>query len=201
MSLKSRLKLIHGVMNCSGCSCCDAGTVYVFPHEMDELKSKGVELAEAFGFYFIPQREKGCIYYNAEKIRCEIYDHRPICCRLFPLDISLSSHESRLYWVCYKGCKQVSKLIKEVKTRRAVFNILDEIERSLTEEDIVNWHNMNIVTRRLERGENVLTKYQILRPLRCDIHKILRRHLPQYQYAYQHECEMSTVESCNHTFV
>ena len=175
MYLTDKIELINRLLTCDGCTCCDAGTVYVLSREVDFLRSQGVEVLETFGYHFIPQGANGCLYNDPIKKKCTIYEHRPICCRLFPFDIYLSDFSQDLYWVYYKKCKKIVEVLGESQNLRGVLEIINEVERHISLEDILEFYKMNIVTRRIERGENIKANYQIVKPLRCKIDKIMRR--------------------------
>jgi Fe-S-cluster containining protein len=40
-----------------------------------------------------------CIFFDQTTRRCNVYEHRPTDCRLFPLDIV--SRGGEYYWICY----------------------------------------------------------------------------------------------------
>ena len=113
MSLINRSALIDRLIDCSGCTCCYAGSVYVFPEEVPKLNLYGVKVIEAFGIYLLPLDQKGCIYNDPISHKCKIYRHRPICCRLFPFDIYLNMYTQNLYWIYYRKCKKIIEKLKK----------------------------------------------------------------------------------------
>jgi Fe-S-cluster containining protein len=54
-------------------------------------------------FHQVRTSVKGrCMFYIEEKRKCGIYEHRPIDCKLFPLDIAVQ--EDDFVWITYQSC-------------------------------------------------------------------------------------------------
>jgi len=94
---------------CSSCShqaCCTGfDSAIVFPEDLVKL----TEIKKANNEYLqdviiagkmVKQIRKNqlnqCIFWNG---KCEIYEHRPLDCRLFPFDIDVIDNE--FYWIVY----------------------------------------------------------------------------------------------------
>lgn len=168
--VKKELEWIDLVINCKGCDCCNAGLIYVFPKEVETLKLKGIEIVEFDRAFFIPQEQEKCIYNKDSK--CLIYEDRPICCRLFPFDLSLEEknnfseeNTNLLNWVYYKKCGSLEQNLKDSGMRRTIIDSLRSFERTLTEKDKTYWKNMLSEGRRLEYGQFVPEKYEKIRGL------------------------------------
>ena len=94
----------HAVVNCRFCSsCCESGLVYVLPEEKTKLEALGVPIVTFDGIDFIQRAEGGsCPMLGKAHKHCTIYEDRPICCRLYPLD--LFSRAGTLEWGLYEYC-------------------------------------------------------------------------------------------------
>jgi Fe-S-cluster containining protein len=76
----------------------------------------------------------GCIFFQSQTGRCEIYETRPIDCRLFPLDIK--EINGRFHWVLYdyEHCRlTASDLISLLAYAREVLPILLPVLRQYVE--------------------------------------------------------------------
>lgn len=165
MKRKKELNRIAKLLNCNGCSCCDAGTVYVLPGEVAEMRAKGIEVIEFMGGYFIPTtKENGCIYYKVENKQCQIYADRPICCRLFPFDIFYYP-EHGLCWVVYDKCQRIWQLLSEPGTWNGIRMLLREFQYSLEGEELASFYGKEVASLRLEHGQKVDEKYTIICPV------------------------------------
>ncbi len=171
MKNKNGLNEISKLLNCRGCSCCDAGTIYVLPGEVAAMRAKRIEVIEFMGGYFIPTtKENGCIYYNCENKKCEIYEDRPICCRLFPFDIFYYP-EHGLCWVSYKKCAKVRQLVTEPGVWRGIMMLLREFQQSLEDEELEWFYAKEVASLRLELGQKVEEDYTIV----CPVGRTVRR--------------------------
>ena len=77
------------LVSCNGCTkCCQSGIAYVLPKEINRLESLGVPLLHIDGINYIKRNYAGaCSMLDMQHSRCSIYEDRPLCCRLFPLDV------------------------------------------------------------------------------------------------------------------
>jgi Fe-S-cluster containining protein len=75
----------------------------VLPEEKVKLESLGVPIVTVNGVYFIQRAEGGaCPMLSKEGRRCTIYEERPICCRLYPID--LLNRKGAIEWALYEYC-------------------------------------------------------------------------------------------------
>ena len=100
------------LVDCKGCiRCCEHGLVYVVDDERERLINLGVPLVSASGVSFIQRRSDGsCPMLDREGKRCTIYEDRPLCCRLFPLD--LFAFEGELGWAVADKCPEDRKFFE-----------------------------------------------------------------------------------------
>lgn len=100
-------KISGNLVSCNGCvKCCSAGIAYVLPEEEERLRKIDVPLININGISYIKRRYDGsCFMLDKQYSRCSIYDDRPLCCHLFPLDI-FNRYETRgqPQWGIYDYC-------------------------------------------------------------------------------------------------
>ncbi|MDQ1352156.1 MAG: hypothetical protein QG657_2462 [Acidobacteriota bacterium] len=171
MNYENSLDKIVKLMNCRGCSCCDAGLIYALPGEVSKLRGIGVEVIEYMGGYFIPTtKEKGCVCYNASEKKCEIYPDRPLCCRLFPFDLFYYANRG-YYWVVYNKCPWVWLLLSDPANLHAIKLLLRNFQLSLGDEDLMSFYRKEVSSVTLERGKKADQNYTIICPSGRGIYK------------------------------
>lgn len=120
---ESRKGSIEACKKCSGVVCCgivkEGGIIeppYLTEHDIKQIEYFTGLRKEQFTverenpvtgnivFIMDTVENEGCIFFNKNKGRCEIYSFRPIDCRLFPLDCISSSNKVKTdyYWALYK---------------------------------------------------------------------------------------------------
>lgn len=117
---------IDACKKCSGFDCCgivsEGGIIeppYLTQHDINQIEQfTGLKLSEftvkrtnpvTGNEVFIMKtiENEGCVFFNRNKGKCEIYSFRPIDCRLFPLDCrtfpsNRNKIEMNYYWALYK---------------------------------------------------------------------------------------------------
>jgi Fe-S-cluster containining protein len=99
------------LVNCKGCTvCCESGgLVYIKDDEVSPLRSLKVPLVVIGGVTFIKRLPDGsCPMLNQAEKNCSIYENRPLCCRLFPLDVLQGP--SGVTWAISNECPDERKL-------------------------------------------------------------------------------------------
>ena len=94
--------------SCNKCSMCckKGGLVYLMDEETTYLKALNVPILKIGGIRFIKRKKNGfCPMLIDEK--CSIYSNRPLCCRLFPLDIIYFN--DKLCWAISNMCPEDNK--------------------------------------------------------------------------------------------
>lgn len=109
------------LVTCRGCTkCCESGLVYVREEEAESLRALGVPIVELDGVLFIESRADGsCPMLDRERKCCSIYEDRPLCCRLFPIDILKLN--GKMSWAVSSQCPP----------ERRAFSCIDEPEGTL----------------------------------------------------------------------
>src|SRR5438105_6059641 len=77
------------LVNCKGCTvCCErGGLVFLEEDEVAGLNDLEVPILRVNGVPFIKRLADGsCPMLDKGRRECTIYEDRPLCCRLFPID-------------------------------------------------------------------------------------------------------------------
>lgn len=98
-------KMVH----CDGCvHCCNTtGLIWVLPSEVEPMRAVGANLgvSEHGELFYVSRQTPNCPMLDLEKRQCTIYQERPLCCRLFPLDMRFQP--GRLpRWVLFHTCPE-----------------------------------------------------------------------------------------------
>jgi len=104
------------LVDCNNCtSCCEhGGLVYVKDNEVERLKRLRVPLLSIDALFFIKRLPDGsCPMLDQEEKKCSIYHDRPLCCRLFPLDVLHLNGE--LQWALSDECPDDKKQFEGVQ--------------------------------------------------------------------------------------
>jgi Fe-S-cluster containining protein len=78
-------------MRCSHCGvCCEKTEMLVSNADIKRLERLGHDCQkfvryDRHGFAKLRNRHGVCVFYDAEKCRCQIYRHRPLGCRIYPV--------------------------------------------------------------------------------------------------------------------
>jgi len=121
--------LFNFCQNCSGHRCCGLlnkeDTVYLTEYDTKLLKTipnfkhpdfinKKIHPNTGKILYSLFIKNKSCGFFNRKSGRCNIYQYRPLDCRLFPLDIDKQG--KKYFWILYDCCqlnkKQIKRLVK-----------------------------------------------------------------------------------------
>lgn len=115
--------------NCSGHRCCGIlkkeDAPYLTTHDIKLLKTipnfktsnfinKNIHPVIGKTFYSLSIKNKLCGFFNQKTGRCNIYQYRPLDCRLFPL--SIHKENNKYFLILYNHCqlnkKQIQQLIE-----------------------------------------------------------------------------------------
>lgn len=131
------------LVNCKGCTvCCESGgMVYVRNDEIPRLKNLNVPLVTIDGISFIKRLPDGsCPMLDRQRNNCSIYEDRPLCCRLFPLDVL--ERNGRLTWAVSNECPDDRRLFARLQGRDSrlgfgtVSLMASMLDDSLKEDDV-----------------------------------------------------------------
>jgi len=78
-------------MHCSHCGlCCEKTEMMLSNADVERLEKMGYHRQkfaryDRHGFVRLKNRLGFCVFYDSEKCRCSIYEHRPSGCRIYPV--------------------------------------------------------------------------------------------------------------------
>lgn len=78
-------------MYCSHCGiCCEKTEMMLSNADVERLEKVGYNRQEfvrydRHGFVRLKNSHGSCVFYDPEKCRCKIYEHRPLGCRIYPV--------------------------------------------------------------------------------------------------------------------
>jgi Fe-S-cluster containining protein len=78
-------------MRCSHCGvCCEETEMMVSNTDIERLERLGHDSQkfvryDRLGFARLKNRHGFCVFYDSDKCRCQIYGHRPLGCRIYPV--------------------------------------------------------------------------------------------------------------------
>jgi len=166
-------KISENLVSCNGCvKCCGAGIVYTLPEEEERLKKINVPLINIDGIRYIKRKDDGsCFMLDKQYSRCSIYDDRPLCCHLFPLDIFNRYGINRLSWGVYDYCptenvKPISQ--KEGQAELDLFTIeimAHSIEKEMPKRVLEFLLKEDKVTSEIEILDDGHDRFQVLSPI------------------------------------
>jgi len=79
------------LMHCSRCGvCCEKTEMMLSNANIKRLEKRGYNRQkfaryDRQGFARLKNQDGFCVFYDAEKLRCTIYKHRPSGCRIYPV--------------------------------------------------------------------------------------------------------------------
>lgn len=78
-------------MHCSHCGiCCEKTEMMLSNMDIEQLEGMGYDKRkfvryDRYGFARLKNRYGVCVFYDAEKCRCKVYEIRPVGCRIYPV--------------------------------------------------------------------------------------------------------------------
>lgn len=138
--LYSLLEPLASQPECNTCRLCEenVGLVYALGQESARVAAAGGKLSvTSKGVQYLARTREGwCSCFDPEMNRCRIYLNRPLCCRIYPLD--LMRREGDLWWVIHSECPIAQRFQRE--HRLDILCVLTvRLERSLTQEELEVW--------------------------------------------------------------
>ncbi|HEV2962479.1 MAG TPA: YkgJ family cysteine cluster protein [Candidatus Angelobacter sp.] len=133
---------------CLTCDLCErnVGLVYLINDESSRIKKDGHQVArtsEGVEYLSRSQSKKSatwCSCFDTAKNQCSIYPIRPLCCRLYPLD--LMKIDGELWWIVHAECPIAERFDKERKLD-ALSSITIGLETVLSPEQLRGWRKID----------------------------------------------------------
>lgn len=117
-------------MRCTRCGvCCQETEMLLSNEDITRLESKGYSKRffvrfDKAGYALLRNREGHCVFYNPEKMQCDVYAFRPAGCRVYPViydedkgiivDTICHAHETVTEQEKKRKGKMVLKLLEKI---------------------------------------------------------------------------------------
>lgn len=164
----SALMALSSQPECDTCRLCEenVGLVYVFKKEAarsESLRRSTCKTSESVA-YVQRTRDGWCTHFSVEAGRCGVYEARPLCCRLYPLD--LMQLDGEIWWVLHSECP-IAKRFVVSRTLELLISVTVQLERTLVESDIGEWLSQDRVSQQIEAFHGDVASVVKLRRLRA----------------------------------
>lgn len=143
------VKFLSNQEECKTCRLCEdnIGLVYVFNTESKKIGHEHTISTSSGLNFFVRTHDNHCPYFNQESGKCGIYEDRPLCCRIYPLDIYFDGIE--YWWIAYSDCP-IFKRYKKNLSLNILRNKLLSIEDTLDDENLEELKNIAVNIRTVE---------------------------------------------------
>lgn len=134
---------------CKTCRLCEdnVGLVYIFKIESAGIGRRYTVPTSAGLKFFVRTEDGHCPYFNKESGTCGIYEHRPLCCRIYPLDLLFDDGE--YWWIAYSDCPIFKRYEKNLSLN-ILRNKLLSLENDLDTRILTEWKNIAVNIRSIE---------------------------------------------------
>lgn len=126
---------------CKTCRRCEdpVGLVYLLSSEASvrhELRLPVVEATSAASY--VPRTSTcHCLHFEATQGRCLIYDRRPLCCRIYPIDL-IRFADGDVQWVLHAECP-IAQRWATTRTLDIPLETIAALESELTIGQVEEW--------------------------------------------------------------
>ncbi len=123
----------EGFSLCAECERCERSLVYLTPDEQSQARAAGLRLYGRGAATRLNRKGCQCPFYRGAARGCGIYEHRPLICHLFPLDVIEQEEDGSYWWVLFGACAEVArgKLAGRVEEAR---RLAAEIDRRMPDD-------------------------------------------------------------------
>ncbi len=156
---------------CGTCGVCENDLIYLLDSEVRTFEKLNVPIIEIEGVYFLQKSAADdgfCPFRDRIKRSCTIYNMRPACCRLFPLEIR--SEALNPFWALCLYCPKTSDETSNLKS--IALSFLPDIEESLSQDLLDSFIKADKISRRIEVVLGVNSKAELLQAVRISSRRI-----------------------------
>jgi Fe-S-cluster containining protein len=145
------LRSLTSQPECATCRRCEehVGLVYLLGDEADRVRDRSLPIvASSEGSrYLLRTRDGWCAAFNHVANTCRIYTARPLCCRLYPLDLMWL--DGSLWWVIHIECP-IAQRLQRIRHFELLIAITVAIENALSDEQLRAWRVTDRTSQRIE---------------------------------------------------
>ncbi len=137
---------------CSSCILCEknVGLVYLLGKEAERIQARGQSLISITSnqVEYLNRKAGGwCACFAEGTNTCGIYEDRPLCCRLYPLD--LMEIDQAVWWVMHAECPIGQRFLQERKTD-LLAAMTGALERHITFQQYQKWIAQDRTSKNIE---------------------------------------------------
>jgi Fe-S-cluster containining protein len=125
---------------CNTCRLCEehVGLVYVLGLEADKARRRELPVMRTSeGVEYLGRTADGwCASFDPGSGKCSMYEDRPLCCRIYPLDLMKLDNE--LWWVIHAECPIAQRFRREGKLT-LLAAVTAALDRELNDEQLRIW--------------------------------------------------------------
>jgi Fe-S-cluster containining protein len=137
---------------CASCNLCErnVGLVYLLGDEAARIRAIDQKLVSitSKNVEYLNRKDGGwCACYSASANTCGIYNDRPLCCRLYPLDLMEIGQE--VWWVIHSECP-IGQRFQRQRQMDLLAAVTLALERHLGDERLQQWILQDRTSREIE---------------------------------------------------
>jgi len=155
---------------CRTCRKCEehVGLVYLLGDEAQGVEKVGGRLlVTSRGVQYLSRTAEGwCSCFDPATNQCRIYAQRPLCCRIYPLD--LMHLGDGLWWVIHSECPIAQRLQAEHRLD-ILYGLTVRLEGEMSKEEIAQWTTQDDTSRVVEAFLSESAKVLPLRRFRASM--------------------------------
>lgn len=150
-SLYGLLKPLTAQPECQTCRLCEehVGLVYLFDDEASKAKKYRLPvLTTSQGVKYLGRTRDGwCSSFDPSTNTCSIYTDRPLCCRIYPLD--LMKFDGIVWWVIHAECP-IAQRFKRERRLSLLAAMTSTLEAAITSGQLENWLTQDKTSQAIE---------------------------------------------------
>jgi Fe-S-cluster containining protein len=136
---------------CKSCKLCEehVGLVYLLGKEATRSVDQGIPVSiSSRGSQYLARTSKGwCAAFDPASNLCRIYNDRPLCCRLYPLD--LMRLDGDVWWVIHAECP-IAQRFQRDRHLEILTALTISLERTLSDEQLQSWLTTDRTSQNIE---------------------------------------------------
>jgi Fe-S-cluster containining protein len=125
---------------CKSCNLCEehVGLVYLLGKEVNRSINQSIPVSiSSRGAQYLARTSEGwCAAFDPTANLCRIYSNRPLCCRLYPLD--LMRLDGEVWWVIHEECP-IAQRFQRDRHLEILTAMIVSLERALSDEQLQSW--------------------------------------------------------------
>lgn len=145
------LKPLASQSECETCRLCErnVGLVYVLGNEASKAQHHGLPiLTTSQGVQYLGRTRDGwCCSFDPTTNTCRMYSDRPLCCRIYPLD--LMRLNDTVWWVIHSECP-IAQRFKQERRLGVLAAMTYAMEGALSDEQLQHWLTQDKTSQAIE---------------------------------------------------